>query len=319
MDRTVFAPATVANLGVGFDRLGAAVNPVDGSRLGDQITVETIEKGIELECRGAYAHCLPSENGDNIVFQCAERFFSALPDFERRTGVRLILDKGLPVGSGLGSSASSVVAALYALNQFFEQPLNQQELLGLMGQMEGVVSGSVHYDNVAPSCLGGLQLMVQSVGRICEDLPFFEHWFWILAYPGISLSTAKMRALLPARYDRGDVIKFGHYLSSFVHALYRRDQPLAISMLNDVVAEPYRSSHIPGYLKAKAALSEIGVLGSGISGSGPTLFAIADDLKTAREAEELLRATYLSHDGGFVRVCRIDRRGARVLSKNEAV
>jgi homoserine kinase len=90
-------------------------------------------------------------------------------------------------------------------------------------------------------------------------------------------------------------------------------------MLNDVVAEPYRSSHIPGYLKAKAALSEIGVLGSGISGSGPTLFAIADDLKTAREAEELLRATYLSHDGGFVRVCRIDRRGARVLSKNEAV
>ena len=319
MSLTVFAPATVANLGVGFDLLGAAINPVDGSLLGDKITIEPAEKGLELECCGTYAHCLPTESRDNIVFQCAERFFAALPDLEKSVGLRITLEKGLPVGSGLGSSASSIVAAFHALNQFFNQPLEQEQLLAMMGELEGRVSGSVHYDNVAPAFLGGLQLMVQSVGRVCEELPFFEHWFWILAYPGISLSTAEMRALLPARYDRSDVIKFGHYLSSFVHALYRRDQPLAVAMLNDVVAEPYRSSHIPGYLKAKAALREIGVLGSGISGSGPTLFAIADDLKTARQAEELLQATYLSHEGGFVRVCRIDRRGARVLSQKETV
>lgn len=317
MSLTVFAPATVANLGVGFDLLGAAMSPVDGNPLGDKISIEKTDSGIiDVACTGAYMHCLPEDPGENIVWHCAQRFLELLPE-SQRCGLRLRLDKGLPVGSGLGSSASSVVAALFALNQLFDQPLDQLQLLTLMGELEGRVSGSIHYDNVAPSLLGGLQLLVQAAGRFCEPLPIFEHWFWIVAYPGTSLSTAKMRALLPAQYDRSDVIKFGRYLSGFVHALYRKDQALALSMINDVVAEPYRRSHIPGYNQAKTALAAIGALASGISGSGPTLFAIADDLKVARAAEELLRASYLTHEGSFVRVCRIDRRGARVLGESE--
>ncbi|MFZ5952356.1 MAG: homoserine kinase [Candidatus Rifleibacteriota bacterium] len=310
MSVTVFAPATIANLGVGFDLLGAAIVPADGSLLGDRVTVEPADQGIDLRCIGDWVKVLPGRPEENIVYQCAERFLELLPE-NRRCGLRLTLEKGLPVGSGLGSSASSVVAALSALNEFFDRPFGPEKMLPLMGELEGRVSGSVHYDNVAPAYLGGMQLLVQSGDHFCEPVPFFEHWFWVVAYPGTTLSTAKMRELLPAKYDRSDLIKYGRYLSGFIHALYKKDQNLALAMINDVVAEPYRSSHIPGYIQAKAALAKLGMIASGISGSGPTIFAIAETLHNARQAEEWLNASYLAQSGGFVKVCRIDRNGAR--------
>lgn len=312
MSVTVFAPATIANLGVGFDLLGAAIVPVDGSLLGDKVSVEPGDNGIEIVGTGDYRHCLPQNPHDNVVYHCALKF---LQQFSlQQSGLRLTLDKGLPVGSGLGSSASSIVAAVCALNEYFGGGLTNEAMLRLMGEIEGQVSGSIHYDNVAPAFLGGLQLMVQANDRLCESLPHFEHWFWIIAYPGTSLSTAQMRALLPDRYDRGDVIKFGRYLSGFVHGLYRRDQKLALSMINDVVAEPYRRSHIPGYNQAKAAVKELEAVACNISGSGPTLFAIAEELRVARAVEEWLLGNYVTEPGGFVKVCRIDKSGARLIN-----
>ncbi|MDN5279054.1 MAG: homoserine kinase [Clostridiales bacterium] len=312
MSLTVFAPATIANLSVGFDLLGAAVEPIDGNLLGDRVMVEGIAKGIELESVGPYKNFLPEKEDENIAFLCARLFFEKAAKL-KNAGIKITLYKEMPIGSGLGSSASSVVATLFALNEVFDHPFSSEELLLMMGEIEGRVSGSIHYDNVAPAFLGGLQLMLNANHKLCDSIPVFDSWFWVIAYPGTSLNTSKMRALLPEKYGRADLIRYGQYLSGFIHASYKQNEKLAAEMLVDVVAEPYRSPHIPGYLPAKCALSELGVLASGISGSGPTIFAVADSKEVAQRAEDWLKKNYLTSKGGFVRICKIDRRGARVV------
>jgi homoserine kinase len=307
---TVYAPASMGNVGVGFDLLGAALAPIDGSLLGDRVMISAAASGVEYSQTGEWAHKLPSDGKDNIVYQCAEFFLDKL---QRQDGVTVCLEKNLPVGSGLGSSASSVVAALYALNEHFGRPFNQQALLALMGEFEGKISGSVHYDNVAPCYLGGMQLMLNSRDQACAAIPSFDNWYWVVAYPGISLSTAKMRELLPQQYDKSVAIDFGRYLSAFVHASYQQDAALAIEMLKDVLAEPYRASAIPGYTEARSALAELGMLTSGISGSGPTLFSVTDDLATAEKAKNWLMQHYISEQGGFAHVCKLDKLGTRCV------
>ncbi len=307
MSLTVYAPASMGNVGVGFDLLGAALAPIDGSLLGDRVSISSADKGIHLSLAGRWAEKLPQDPKENIVYQCAEFFLKQLGKEE---GLLLILEKNLPVGSGLGSSASSVVAALYALNEYFSHPYNEQDLLRLMGKFEGMISGSVHYDNVAPCFLGGMQLMLDTPEKVCDGIPTFENWYWVVAYPGISLSTAKMRELLPSQYDKSVAIDFGRYLSAFVHASYRQDATLAISVLKDVLAEPYRASAIPGYEESRAALAEIGMLTTGISGSGPTLFSVTDCLETANKAQQWLEQNYLEQ-AGFSHICRIDAQGVR--------
>jgi homoserine kinase len=299
MSISVYAPATIANLGVGFDLLGAAVAPVDGTRLGDIINASRHEDRIILECHGRWQHKLPADPAENIVWRCAEYFIDQLPP-KCRSGVKMILEKNLPVGSGLGSSASSVVAAVYSLNELFERPFAPDELLLMMGKFEGQVSGSIHYDNVAPCFMGGLQLMLQVTGKICAPVPFFPDWFWIVAYPGFSLSTSEMRALLPQKYSRQDLIDYGRYLGGFIHASYRNDAALAASLVKDVVAEPYRSPKIPGYSSTAGLLIEAGALASGISGSGPTMFAIADDAGQAAAIAKAFRSGYIDAEQGFV-------------------
>ncbi|MCL1144892.1 homoserine kinase [Shewanella marinintestina] len=310
MSVTIYAPASMGNVGVGFDLLGAALAPIDGCLLGDKVKVAAADSGISLTLTGYWANKLPQNPQENIVYQCAEFFLTHL---NKTAGLQLTLEKNLPVGSGLGSSASSVVAALMALNEYFDKPFNEQELLRLMGEFEGKISGSVHYDNVAPCYLGGMQLMLDTPKSVCEAIPDFKQWYWVVAYPGISLSTAKMRQLMPLQYDKQTTIDFGRNLSAFVHASYKQDAELAIAVLKDVLAEPYRASEIPKYSQAKAALAELGMLTTGISGSGPTLFSITDDLEVANRAQQWLNEHYIEADKGFTHICHIDNQGSRIV------
>lgn len=307
---TAYAPASMGNVSVGFDLLGAALLPVDGSVLGDRVSVEAAEEA-GLECRGPYADVLPADERDNIVYQAMAAYFEA--SGLAPVPLKLTLEKNLPVGSGLGSSASSVVAACAALNRYFDDALEPKALLHLMGQLEGKISGSVHYDNVAPSYLGGLQLMVADYAR---KLPEFSNWYWVVAYSGISLSTAKMRALLPDQYDKATSIAFGQNLAAFVDACYRQDEQQALSVLTDELAEPYRAPHIPGFLAAKSALADLGAEAVGISGSGPTLFAVCRDRQSAERAHHYLNHCYLANARGFAHVCRLASDGVIYTSEN---
>ncbi|MBY6188074.1 homoserine kinase [Marinobacter hydrocarbonoclasticus] len=308
---TVYAPASMGNVSVGFDLLGAALAPVDGSLLGDRVSVSEGQQGLELRCCGPYVDVLPADPANNIVRRCAERYVEKLG--LEVPGLVLTLEKNLPIGSGLGSSASSVVAALGALNQYFGSPLDEQELLHLMGELEGEISGSIHYDNVAPSYLGGLQLMLP---ERAQPLPGFDHWYWVVAYPGITLSTAKMRALLPESVPMRTAIRFGQQLAAFVDACHRQDEPTALAMLRDVLAEPHRAAHIPGYQAARGHLAELGCPAVGISGSGPTLFAVARGKAQALAAADYLQQHYVMNERGLVRVCALAPEGIQVWQED---
>ncbi len=316
---SVFAPASIGNLSVGFDVLGLAVKPIDGTLLGDVVSVnQSNNTESSLSVIGDFADKLPSKKEDNIVWSCLLLFNEALINAQRPAmAVDLVLDKKMPVGSGLGSSACSVVAALAALNAFSEKvynfSFNESTLLKMTGQMEAQISGSLHYDNVAPCYLGGLQLMVPDENIITRTLPSFDDCFYVMAYPGIEVSTKAARDALPDNYSRKDVIVFGQNLATFVDACHRNDKRQAFSVLTDVVAEPYRTNLLPRFQSSKEYLCAQGALGVGISGSGPTLFCICDSQQQAEQFASWLASNYLQTSLGFVHVCKVDEVGATTV------
>ncbi|KQN60933.1 MULTISPECIES: homoserine kinase [Rahnella] len=305
----VYAPASIGNVSVGFDVLGAAVSPVDGTLLGDCVSVEAATE-FSLKSEGKFVSKLPDRMEDNIVYQCWQRFCQ---EIGKEVPVAMTLEKNMPIGSGLGSSACSVVAGLMAMNEFCGKPLSENQMLSLMGELEGRISGSVHFDNVAPCYLGGIQLMLEELDIISQNVPSFDDWLWVMAYPGIKVSTAEARAILPAQYRRQDCISHGRYLAGFIHACHTQQPALAAKLMKDVIAEPYRTRLLPGFAEARTAAEEIGALACGISGSGPTLFAVCNDSATAKRMADWLQAHYLQNDEGFVHICRLDTAGARVL------
>lgn len=324
MSVSVFAPASIGNVNVGFDVLGLAVKPIDGTLLGDVVTVTHSNGDDELEVVGNFAKKLPGDVKDNIVWQCLLLFNQQLLEHKQDIAkVKLTLEKRMPVGSGLGSSACSVVAALAGLNTFYKKyhefSFAEKPLLKMMGQMEAQISGSLHYDNVAPCFLGGMQLMVQDQEVIAHKLPSFDDCYYVMAYPGIEVSTKAARDILPTDYSRADLISFGQNLATFVDACHRKDKEQAYSVLTDVVAEPYRKSILPGYIDAIAYLKEQGCLAAGISGSGPTLFCVTDDKNQAEQFAQWLSENYLQTlangvSEGFVHICQPDNQGAVSLN-----
>lgn len=305
----VYAPASIGNVGVGFDVLGAAISPVDGSLLGDTVTVSEADV-YSLSLIGRFVKKLPSKNEENIAYQGWRLFCRAIG---RDVPVAMTLEKNMPIGSGLGSSACSVVATLVAMNDFCGRPLTSNQLLLLMGELEGTVSGSIHYDNVAPCYLGGLQLLVQEQDMITQPLPSFESWYWVMAYPGIKVPTAEARAILPSHYQKAEIIEHGRLLAGFVHASHTQQGALAAKLMKDIVAEPYRKQLLPRFTEARQASLGKGALACSISGSGPTLFAICDDWQVAQSVSGWLQQHYLQNKEGFVHICRLDTAGARQL------
>jgi homoserine kinase len=315
-----YAPASIGNVGLGFDLLGAALKPIDGSLLGDEVDIEVAEQ-FSLVVKGRFADKLPPDPNSNIVTRCYQHFLAVLEQqgHAKNTipALKMTLHKHLPIGSGLGSSASSIVAALHGLNQFFavyfgKVPFTENELLLVMGELEGQISGSVHYDNVAPCFLGGLTLMAERTEQVALKLPIFENWYWVSCYSGLNVSTAAARNILPKQVSMSDTIQFGRQLAVFIDALYRKDEKLAAAMMLDVIAEPYRKSLLPKFDESRAFAEENGALAFGISGSGPTVFAVCDNLENAKIINQWLVDNYIQNDTGFSHICQLDSRGASV-------
>lgn len=310
MKISAMAPVSIGNFIAGFDLLGAALESLDGEDFGDIVTLETADR-LSLTVAGDYAAHLPADPGDNIVSACVDAYARALTAIggQFRRDFSLHLEKRLPVGSGLGSSASSIVAALAALDAWHDSALPRDVLLRLCGEMEGRVSGGVHYDNVAPSLLGGAQLLLGE-GR-CTSLPLPDSWRFVVHYPGISVSTRAAREILPKAYPLPALVEFGGHLAALVSGAYRGDESVMLEALQDRLIAPHRAALIPGYAAAENAAREAGALAFGISGSGPTVFAICREASMPVIAAAIA-AAFPENPRAFSRLCRLDRRGVRI-------
>lgn len=315
---TVFAPASIGNVSVGFDALGLALAPIDGSLLGD--TVQLRPGALDdwkLGVHGPFAHKLPTDREQNIVLQCCRLYEKSLAQVGMVvTPLEIVLEKRLPIGSGLGSSASSVVATLEVLNRWHGNPLGSRDLFRLMAEVEGGISGEIHLDNIAPCLYGGLRLCPPG-SQIDYPLPWPARWQVVVCWPGTELVTREARSVLPEMLPRATAVRHGAQFAQFVYALYTGKSKLAAASLVDLIAEPYRSRLLPGFDQAREALKALGALAVGISGSGPTIFALVDEPAAARAAADWLAGHYRQNDSGFVHTCRADLGGARSIATDD--
>jgi homoserine kinase len=300
------APATVANVSCGFDVFGFAVDtPADEVELtltGDSAVV--ISK-IEGDCGN-----LPLETEKNTAGVAILEFLKAI---ESKAGIDLVLRKNLPLGSGMGSSAASSVAALVAVNALFGEPFQKKELLPFAMEAERVACGSAHADNVAPSLLGGFVLIRGYSPLDVVTIPTPENLFVTLVHPRIELKTEHARKIMRSNIPMRDAITQWGNVAGLVTGLMKPDFGLIARSLQDVVAEPVRSMLIPGFDSVRSAALEAGALGCGISGSGPTLFALSTEKELAlRVGKKMKDAFTLVKLDSDVFVSRINPVGARV-------
>ena len=305
-----FAPASIGNFIVGFDTLGAALRPLEGPPLGDEVEVAFAEADTLL-CEGPFAHQLPERAEDNLARAACTAFARAwgraLPP------LRLRLRKGLPVGSGLGSSAATVAATLRALDGLFGQPLDEGSLLRAAGEAEAQASGALHLDNVAPALLGGLRLITP--GGNAQALPFPDRLCLIIASPELRLATREARAVLPPSLPLPLAVKHAQQLAAFVHALHAEDEALLRTCLRDLVAEPHRADLVPGFREVQRAALQAGAWACTLSGAGPALFAITEEAHAGAIARAMGAAWKTRGVAASARVCAVDSKGARLVKE----
>jgi homoserine kinase len=282
---TVFAPATVANVASGFDVLGFALE-----QPGDVVTLtRTVEKTVTVSDIRGDGGRLPRDPEKNTSAVAAGSF---LREIGMPFGVRIELEKRMPLASGLGSSAASAVAAAVGANILAGNPLPAEKLLPFTMQAEKAACGSAHADNVAPSLLGGFVLIRSYEPLDVVKLPVPPGLACAVVHPHTEVRTEDARRILKKEIRLSDAIRQWGNLAALVAALYRGDLPLLGRSLQDVVAEPVRSVLIPGFASVKAAALAAGALGCSISGSGPSVFALCASLAACEAVGAAMREAF---------------------------
>lgn len=304
---TAFAPASVGNVAIGFDILGFAVDA-----LGDKVTVSRSERdGVSITSVNGIAGELPTDPAQNTAGRALQALHDTLaPGF----GFEMRIEKGIPLGSGLGGSAASAVGAVVAANALLETPCEKIELLKFAMQGEAVASGSLHVDNISPSLFGGLVLTVGIDHPRVKRIPVPKGVCAVIIHPHMFLATRQARALLRREVPMADFVWQTANLAGFISGCYTDDLDMIRASFEDVVIEPQRQALIPGFAAVRAAALEAGALGCSISGAGPTLFAWA--LREQAQAVLAAMRVPLSASGAPLDewVVDLDREGARVVA-----
>ena len=271
---TAFAPASIGNVGVGFDMLGLALSGV-----GDRVHArKTDSPGVTIsEVRGLdgeihpYLSSDPTQNTASIAVQ------ALLDDHDSSFGIELKVHKGVPLQSGMGSSAASAVAGVVAANALLESPVVTEALLPYALEGERFASGGLHADNVAPSLLGGLILCPQVLLPEVVRMPVPKGVAAVLLHPDLQVNTAQARRALSRGISMEQWIEQQGLLAGFIAACNTSDIDLIRKTLRDVVIEPQRAAAVPCFEQVSEAAMRAGALGSSLSGSGPSIFALCRD------------------------------------------
>ena len=306
-----FAPATVANVSCGFDVFGFAVEAP-----GDEVILTlTDTPGVRIMRIEGDGGRLPLDINKNTAAVPVVNFLRTIGSDQ---GVEIVLKKNLPLGSGMGSSAASSVAALVGINHLMGEPFAKKDLLPFAMEAERIACGSGHADNVAPSLMGGFVLIRGYDPLDVVNIPTPDNLYCTLIHPHIELNTQDSREVLRRNIALKDaIIQWGN-IAGLVAGLMKPDFGLISRSLKDVIAEPIRSMLIPGFDRIKQSAVDNGALGSGISGSGPTIFALSTDAATAGKVGEAIKQEFARFQlNSEVFVSRISGKGALVLDGND--
>lgn len=281
-----FAPASVSNVGPGFDVIGF---PIDEP--GDYVEAfARPAKGITLRIISGQSNAVTSRVDKNTAGKAVLCMEEQL-QFEQ--GVELVLHKRMPIGSGLGSSAASAAAAVTAVNALLEKPLTKHELLPFALEGEALTSnGMLHGDNIVPSLIGGFCIIRDIESYSYITIPVNPELVCLVLHPQVVIETAYARSILPKEVPMKSAVKQSANAAILVASLFTNNYALLPEILHDELAEPYRKNLIPGYEAVKQLCMNRGALGFSISGSGPSLFAFFNNKQQAESLRHELTGIY---------------------------
>lgn len=302
----LFCPATIANLSCGFDVLGLCL-----ATAGDEMIVRTsAEKGVRItKIVGAD---LPLETEKNVAGVAA---LALLEVFETELGFEIEIYKNIKAGSGIGSSAASSAGAVFGINELLGRPFSRKELVQFAMQGEKLASGNAHADNVAPCLLGGFTLVRSSnpLDIIKIDSP--TELYATVVHPQIELKTSDARSVLKQTVSLKSAITQWGNVGGLVAGLYTQDYDLIGRSLHDEIIEPVRSMLIPGFDTIKQTAYENGALGSGISGSGPSIFALSKGATNAQKIADAMSKVYEEMNLPYeIHVSKINPDGVTIIT-----
>jgi len=300
----IFSPATVANVSCGFDVLGFCLDTI-----GDEMIIrKTDKKGIWITKIEGYD--LPFETEKNVAGVSALALYE---DAQPNCGFEIEIYKKIKPGSGVGSSSASAAGSVFAINELLGKPYNKTQLTYFAMKGEALASGSEHADNIAPALFGGFTL-VKSVTPIeVLQIPTPSNLYVTVIHPQIEIKTSEARAILPKEVELKKAITQWANVGSLIHALHTNDYQLIKRSLEDVIVEPHRSKLIPFFNDVKLAANTY-ALGTGISGSGPSIFALSEGIENANKVEQAIRNVYSKTDIAFeTYVSKINVQGMKII------
>jgi homoserine kinase len=301
----IFCPATIANISCGFDVLGLCLETV-----GDEMIIRKSDvKGIKI--KKIVGEDLPLETSKNVAGVAALALLDAV---DYKFGFEIEIYKNIKPGSGIGSSAASAAGAVFGINELLGKPFTRKELVEFAMKGEAIASGSEHADNVAPAILGGITLVRSSAPLDIIKIESPSELYAVVIHPQIELKTLEMRAVLqPMIPLKSAILQWGN-LGGLIAGFYTSDYELIGRSLHDEIVEPLRGPFIPKFDVIKKTALENGALGSGISGSGPSIFALSKGIETANRIAKAMFVVYEDMNMPFeIHVSKVNPEGVKII------
>ncbi|AMC10076.1 homoserine kinase [Lutibacter profundi] len=301
----IFTPATIANVSCGFDVLGLALDTV-----GDEMIIKKVtQKGIRIT--KIIGQKLPLETHNNVAGVAA---LALLDEIDCEFGFEIEITKKIKPGSGIGSSAASSAGAVWAINKLLEQPFSNLDLVRFAMEGERLASGVAHADNVAPALFGGFTLVRSYKPLDIIRIHTPKELYATIIHPQIEVKTSDARNILKTTVTLKDAIKQWGNVGGLISGLYTEDYDLIGRSLEDHIVEPIRSILIPAFNLVKQQSLTAGALGCGISGSGPSIFALSKGKETALKVAEAMKLVYnkvgIDYD---IHISKVNKEGIKIL------
>ncbi len=302
---TVYAPATVSNVGPGFDLMGFALEAP-----GDELLIRKNDTGT-LVLENLTGCLIPLDPEKNVAAVAAG---SLLKELGSSQGFDMVFRRKIDPGSGVGSSAASSVAAVVGINELMGSPFSPEALIPYAMEGELVASGSFHADNIAPALLGGITLIRGYEPLDIKHIPYPDDLWCAVVHPGLEIRTLESRRLIPGQVPLKSALKQCGNLAGLVAGLVTADYPLIGRSVEDVFAEPYRVGQLPEYEKLKKNALKAGSVGTGLSGSGPSVFSLCRGGEMAQAVGEVMKEHFTAREIPCrLYVSKISQAGCRVL------